>query len=116
MIIFAPAGLRFRPAAGVRVSQKAATAQHGDPTAALGGTPTVTGTGWTTVVALHLDPSAFGTGSATHMLGALPRVSGTWGSGRLLDSRLVSALITDDGRVYVGAVDPSVLYRAAATR
>ena len=38
-----------------------------------------------------------------------------WGSGRLLDSKLVSILITDDGRVFAGAVDPSALYAAAAT-
>ena len=40
-------------------------------------------------------------------------MSGAWGSGRLLQTSLVSVLITDSGRVFVGAVQPSVLYAAA---
>jgi hypothetical protein len=40
-------------------------------------------------------------------------VSGAWGSGRLLRTSLVSVLITDSGRMFVGAVQPSVLYAAA---
>jgi len=41
-------------------------------------------------------------------------VSGSWGSGRLIKTSLVSLLITDNGRVLVGAVTPQVLYAAAA--
>jgi outer membrane lipoprotein-sorting protein len=41
-------------------------------------------------------------------------VSGSWGSGRLIKTGLVSLLITDNGRVLVGAVTPQVLYAAAA--
>jgi outer membrane lipoprotein-sorting protein len=41
-------------------------------------------------------------------------VHGAWGSGRLLHSSLLSVLMTSDGRVYVGAVTPAVLYRDAA--
>ena len=41
-------------------------------------------------------------------------MSGAWGSGRLLQTSLVSVLITDGGRVFVGAVQPSVLYAAAS--
>jgi outer membrane lipoprotein-sorting protein len=48
------------------------------------------------------------------VLGALPQVSGSWGSGRLLQSTLFSVLITDDGRVLGGAVAPEALYEAAA--
>ena len=33
----------------------------------------------------------------------LPKVSGTWGSGHLLEGTLFSAVLTDDGRVAVGA-------------
>ena len=43
----------------------------------------------------------------------LPRVDGEWGSGRLLTSRLFSALLTDDGRLLVGAVEPGLLEQAA---
>ena len=39
---------------------------------------------------------------------------GSWGSGKVLTSRMVSALLTDDGRVLVGLVPPSVLEQAAA--
>jgi len=53
------------------------------------------------------------------MLGAiiqeLPTVSGSWGTGRLLSTRLLSVLITNDGRVFAGAVAPSALYAAAAS-
>ncbi len=48
------------------------------------------------------------------LLGSAARVHGAWGSGRLLRTSLVSVLITDSGRAYVGAVQPSVLYAAAA--
>ncbi|MBO0818553.1 MAG: DUF2092 domain-containing protein, partial [Actinobacteria bacterium] len=42
------------------------------------------------------------------------QVHGTWGSGKLLTTSLVSILITSDGHVLAGAVAPSVLYAAAA--
>jgi outer membrane lipoprotein-sorting protein len=52
------------------------------------------------------------------ILGALLRsakpVHGTWGSGRLLTTSLVSALITSNGKILIGAVTPSVLYADAA--
>jgi len=45
------------------------------------------------------------------LLGAAKPVSGTWGSGTLLQTGLVSMLMTG-GKVYIGAVEPSVLYAA----
>jgi outer membrane lipoprotein-sorting protein len=45
------------------------------------------------------------------LLGAAKPVSGTWGSGTLLQTSLVSVLMTG-GKVYIGAVQPSVLYAA----
>jgi outer membrane lipoprotein-sorting protein len=48
------------------------------------------------------------------LLGAATPVSGSWGSGRLLRTSLISALITSNGRLFIGAVQPSVLYAAAA--
>ena len=53
-----------------------------------------------------------GPGSLADMLKALPKVSGTWGSGHLLQGTLFSAVLTDDGRVAVGAVAPDTLYAA----
>jgi len=74
------------------------------------------GSGWTTVAVLPAptatdndrDGGALGT-----FLDQLPRVSGSWGSGRLMTSALVSALVTDDGRLIVGLVPPELLYAAA---
>ena len=37
-------------------------------------------------------------------------VHGNWGSGRLLQTKLVSVLITSKGQILVGAVTPAVLY------
>jgi outer membrane lipoprotein-sorting protein len=46
------------------------------------------------------------------LLGKLPQVSGPWGSGRLLAGTLFSAVLTDDGRIAIGAVPPEQLYAA----
>ncbi|MBF8192013.1 DUF2092 domain-containing protein [Nonomuraea sp. K274] len=40
-------------------------------------------------------------------------VSGTWGSGKLIRTKLVTALLTDDGRLLVGAVTPEEITKAA---
>jgi hypothetical protein len=82
------------------------------------------GTGWTTVFTATGVPGLAELGavdgpagkSAAPVLGNLPAVKGNWGSGRLFQSALISALFTDDGRAYVGAVDPDLLYHAAATK
>ena len=42
------------------------------------------------------------------------RVTGAFGSGTVFHTRLVNALITDNGTVYVGAVSQSALTAAAA--
>ncbi|WP_328319067.1 LolA family protein [Streptomyces sp. NBC_00388] len=41
------------------------------------------------------------------------RVSGSFGSGTVFHTRLVNALMTDDGKVFAGAVDKSALIKAA---
>ncbi|MEU6141491.1 outer-membrane lipoprotein carrier protein LolA [Streptomyces sp. NPDC047081] len=41
------------------------------------------------------------------------KVSGKFGSGTIFKTRLINALITDDGKVYVGAVDKAALVKAA---
>ena len=84
------------------------------------------GKGWTTVLVADLpaDQQAAGgstggtTGatSPTAMLKAFPRVSGAWGSGHLLRTALLSAVLTDDGRVAVGAVPPQLLFHALSAR
>jgi outer membrane lipoprotein-sorting protein len=79
------------------------------------------GTGWTVVKRLTLPQDTPKNGQKnvqSGMLSALQKaatpVSGSWGSGRLVRTKLVSALLTDDGRVYVGAVTPDLLEQAAA--
>jgi hypothetical protein len=48
------------------------------------------------------------------VLRASTTVTGSFGSGRLLRTALVSALVVGD-TAYVGAVDPAVLEQAAAS-
>jgi outer membrane lipoprotein-sorting protein len=76
------------------------------------------GSGWTSVLAATGLPSSAALAEqspqAAALLGLLPVVRGSWGSGHLLQTTAFSALITDDGRAFAGAVEPSVLYRAAA--
>jgi outer membrane lipoprotein-sorting protein len=82
---------------------------------------TVVGQGWTSVLVARLPEEIAGEtgqGGARRgevpmaMLEQLPEVSGSWGSGRLLTSKLFSALLTSDGRVLIGAVSPERLYEA----
>ena len=96
---------------------------HPNPDAApstAAGEPRVVGKGWGSVVVATVPPkSQSGSGdqqSLKAMLELLPRVSGSWGSGHLLEGKLFSAVLTDDGRVAVGAVTPQTLYAALAAR
>jgi len=131
-----PAGSQFRftPPPGVKLTEGTVplpdaeqldAAKSAATSAAAGVTPTVSGTGWTSVLQTQLPAGADGAaglersaeGRATGLapiLGALPRVSGSWGSGRLLRSNLVTVLLMDNGRVLAGAVTPDRLYQAAA--
>ncbi|MCA2212010.1 LolA family protein [Jidongwangia harbinensis] len=86
---------------------------------------TVVGKGWTSVLVAKTDPAGApkkdeqADGQQAMLDGivkSLPRVSGTWGSGHLLSSTLFTALVTDDGRMLVGAVAPEKLYEAAAKK
>jgi outer membrane lipoprotein-sorting protein len=81
--------------------------------------PTVVGKGWTSVVIAKVPPHAMTGPQASPSAGRglqiqnLPPVTGPWGSGHLLTSRLFTVLFTDDGRVLAGAVPPQLLYQAA---
>ncbi|WP_328905272.1 DUF2092 domain-containing protein [Streptomyces sp. NBC_00234] len=84
----------------------------------------VIGEGWTSVAALEVPggaglPTQGAEGvpaEAQQFLDALgDRVTGTFGSGTVFKTRLVNALMTDDGKVYVGAVTKDALVRAADT-
>ncbi len=90
------------------------------------GAPKVVGSGWSTVVVapFTLPTSQQGGGgsaadSAAQLNGilkALPTTSGTWGSGHVLQGTLFSLVLTDDGRLAVGAVPPDRLYTALAAK
>jgi hypothetical protein len=97
-------------------------AQHADGLAA--GVPerTVLGASWTSVVEVSAGPEALaaltermsGDGSSAESLDSLFTVQPN--GDRLLSTALVNVLLTSDGRVLAGAVQPSVLQQAAATR
>jgi outer membrane lipoprotein-sorting protein len=91
------------------------------------GDPKVVGEGWTSVVVAKSPTDALSASNGkgpesaqgaqiSGLLNGLPKVSGSWGSGRLLKSTLFSVLLTDDGRVLAGAVAPEKLYEVAAAK
>jgi outer membrane lipoprotein-sorting protein len=90
------------------------------------GAPKVVGSGWSTVVVAPFTlPSsqqkdggsaADSAAQLNGILKALPAASGTWGSGHVLQGTLFSLVLTDDGRMAVGAVSPDRLYTALAAK
>jgi hypothetical protein len=79
----------------------------------------VIGTGWTAVRVLAA-PGLSGNaanqvgGPLKALLNAATPVHGSWGSGRLLRTSLLSVLITSQGQVLIGAVTPGLLYTDVA--
>ncbi|MET9603939.1 sigma-E factor regulatory protein RseB domain-containing protein [Streptomyces sp. NPDC006512] len=83
----------------------------------------VLGEGWATVARIdtgagkglkELEKDKNAPKEAQQFLNSLgDKVSGKFGEGRVLSTRLVNALITDDGKVYVGAVTKDALVKAA---
>jgi outer membrane lipoprotein-sorting protein len=94
--------------------------------------PKVVGKGWTSVLVAKIpatDAGAGGSAGATGTPGAtpdksiaqlmkfvemLPKKAGSWGSGHLMAGTAFSVLLTDDGRLVIGAVTPEGLYAALA--
>jgi outer membrane lipoprotein-sorting protein len=127
----------FTPPPGAKIVEQSADGKSGDTKSGNATTPkddatsrrpqmALVGKGWTTVLVARLpqgttapstDADAAGKGDRGNplsLLGALPAVSGSWGTGHLLTSKLFSVLITDDGRVLIGAVSSQRLQEAAA--
>ncbi|MFE3164356.1 outer membrane lipoprotein carrier protein LolA [Streptomyces sp. NPDC059224] len=81
----------------------------------------VLGEGWNAIAVIDSGDkgglpsgSASGGGDLGGFLGSLgDPVSGKFGKGTVFSTRLINALITDDGKVYVGAVDKAALVKAA---
>jgi outer membrane lipoprotein-sorting protein len=111
-----PAQFNFTPPPGATVKE----AKPHKPQGMQQQPPMVVGKGWTSVVIKKIPPQATATPQASpsgrpgFSIQNLPAVSGSWGSGHLLSSRLFNVLFTDDGRVLAGAVPPQLLYQAAA--
>ena len=136
----APGNLTFTPPPGATVKVENLGAGHhematGKAAASQAGVGTY-GSDWLTVLAFPQKDltSSFGTGAASSpsapssragsnvlggdtqevlnaLIGSAKPVHGSWGSGTLLQTSLVSILMTG-GEVYVGAVQPSVLEAA----
>jgi outer membrane lipoprotein-sorting protein len=105
----------FTPPPGTKVSEGDTAAPGTAKPATQPAEPKVVGTGWTSVVVAQLPAQVTGAGQDTQIQGLLrsiPEVSGTWGKGRVIDGTLFSAVLTDDGRVAVGAVAPEALFAA----
>src|SRR5580704_4294678 len=130
----APADLSFTPPPGATVTQVNLASGGREARGNANSGVSSIGSGWLTVLKLPssaLTPGAPAPGSSagpggdnsagdssavlrTLLVSATP-VHGAWGSGRLLRTGLVSVLMTDQGSTFVGAVEPSVLYAAAAS-
>lgn len=124
----------FNPPPGTKVTQStlgsdagraAATKPTAPGSSPAGDKPRVVGTGWTAVVVSRLpDASASGSkasqgdmaGQLQRVLSLLPKASGSWGAGRVLQGTLFTVVVTDDGRIAVGAVAPERVYAALAAK
>jgi len=135
----------FNPPPGTAVTQaavptdkKAAAGSKGKVIAPKGSSlkpksadlPKVVGKGWGSVVIVTMPAKNATTGSTPaagagtdktvaqlmKVVSLLPKVSGSWGSGHLMAGTVFSALLTDDGRLVVGAVTPEGLYAALAAK
>ncbi|HEX3223229.1 MAG TPA: hypothetical protein VHR35_11725 [Nocardioides sp.] len=134
-----PSVFGFTPPPGATVKQGSlpsagSAAPHRRAHHLAAASPTVVGKGWTSVLVADVpsgrtsgqssgQPPGQSSGQSSGqpstlaaVLAKLPTVSGPWGSGHLLRSALFSAVLTDDGRVAVGAVAPQMLYDALARR
>ncbi|WP_405011929.1 LolA family protein [Kitasatospora sp. NBC_01539] len=124
---------RFTPPKGAKVTERPAGGDHAAADAkALGGPlgsgtapdPQVTGEGWQTVVSSRLPdglPSApggpAGRKAAVDGLQPLVKMIGKpVGGGTLVSTKLLNVLVTDDGRVFAGAVTLPVLQSAAGVK
>lgn len=135
------ADISFTPPAGAKVTTVNVAPGKSTHSDAPGAGTNVIGSGWLTVVKLPSSAltsasaiggpdgasdagasnspvasngaPADGRAAIQALLGSASTVHGAFGTGQLIRTSLISALITN-GSVYFGAVDPSVLYAAAS--
>ncbi|MET8944683.1 DUF2092 domain-containing protein [Streptomyces sp. NPDC004542] len=118
---------RFTPPKGAKVTEgndaaeapgERAPKPEGDLAEGRGGFD-VLGQGWNSIATFDSGaagglPSGKGGGDLGGFLGSLgDKVTGGFGKGTVFSTRLVNALITDDGKVYVGTVTKNALVKAA---
>jgi outer membrane lipoprotein-sorting protein len=106
-----PALFTFTPPPGATVTDAPARDAQARPDA------TTVGDGWDAVKIMPKPASTTATPEspapdAPDLSAVGTPVTGTWGSGRLLTSAVGSAILTDDGRVALGAVPEQVLTEA----
>ncbi|MEU7055076.1 DUF2092 domain-containing protein [Streptomyces sp. NPDC046197] len=119
----------FTPPKGAKVTEEKKDARAPEHAQRPGASPKdfakagsrVLGKGWNSIAVFDTGtkggvPSSSGKGDLSGFLGSLgDHVSGKFGKGTVFSTRLVNALITDDGKVYVGAVTKGTLVTAANT-
>lgn len=115
-----PKLFEFTPPATAKVTTPEAKEQRqqGKPEVGIeqalqGKDPQIFGTGWDTVVGAKIPGEAMAQVPAEAQ-GLVDRftkkVSGSWGSGKLFNTKVATILIADDGRVVAGAVPEQVLF------
>ena len=114
----APSVFDFTPPPGATVTQATTPSEdgHGAPAPGSSTPPQQVGSGWTSVVVAEVPTGGSGSGGSQldQLVSSLPTVQGSWGSGHLLQGTLFSAILTDDGRLAVGAVGPDLVEQALA--
>ncbi|MBP1137936.1 outer membrane lipoprotein-sorting protein [Arthrobacter sp. PvP023] len=78
--------------------------------------PTVTGTGWESVVEFPASPGSAEAGAMVSSDPLLQQAAVAVPGGRLFSTAVVNVLLTDDGRVFAGSVPAERLLTAAAAR
>lgn len=107
----------FTPPAGAKVVDQTiggTDAKQEEKAKELSGAAKVVGEGWTSVAVLPMPKAEAKDGKdpiAEFLKTATP-VEG----GKIITTKLLTAMVTDDGRLLVGAVTPEVLQKAAQTR
>jgi len=113
--LFLPAGSSDHPKRADNGAKKApATDPSATPANDTHAAPVVVGKGWDAVTVIDLGSDATAN-SGLDTLGKLGSpVQGSWGSGRLIHTTLVNALLTNDHKLVIGSVPEAALEAALA--
>ena len=110
----AASNFTFAPPPGAKLKTVTVPAGSGGSRPGAPAPPRFVGKGWLSVAVLPSVPADESGGIVGALQSAATPVQGSWGSGRLLRTSLLSVLITSGGQILAGAVQPSVLYADAA--